>query len=321
MKDLMRLLKTLFVVGVLSLSLNVVAQQPAPAKSKATANPATKSANSTSITSSAKKSEPADASLPTAATVDSFMKRMFGYNPAVTWKVLDISPSEIPGVASVLVTIGEQTQPNQFYVMPGGQFAMVGEVVPFGPDPFAPVRKKLATEARGPRLGTETAPVTVVEFSDLQCPHCKVAQPIIDKLIAESPDAKLIFQPFPLPMHRWAMKAAEYADCVAQQNPDAFWKFISSVYESQSEITDALAEEKFKGLVTAAGVDAAKATACSAQGSTYLRVQKSIDLGKEIGVNATPTLYINGRKVLNISTTPLDQLKSMINFEATQPAK
>jgi protein-disulfide isomerase len=317
MKDLMRLLKTVFVV-VVSLSMNVIAQQSPPSKSKAPTSPAAKTNPSTPPT---QKAEAQDASLPTTATVDSFMHRMFGYNPAVTWKVLDISPSEIPGVASVLVTIGDQPQPNQFYVMPGGQFAMVGEVVPFGADPFAPVRKKLATEAHGPQLGSKAAPVTVVEFSDLQCPHCKSAQPIIDKLIAESPNAKLIFQPFPLPMHKWAMKAAEYADCVAQQNPDAFWKFIHSVYDAQSEITDDGAEEKFKALATGAGADAAKASACASQGNTYLRVQKSIDLGKEVGVNATPTLYINGRKVLNISTTPLDQLKSMINYEVTQPAR
>jgi protein-disulfide isomerase len=249
------------------------------------------------------------------------MKRMFGFNPQVTWKIVDISPSEIPGVARVLVNIGGQPQATQFYVMPGGQFAMVGEVIPFGADPFAPARDKLDAEARGPSRGEQTAPVALVEFSDLQCPYCKNAQPIIDKLIAESPNAKLIFQAFPLPMHPWAMKAAEYADCVAQQNQDAFWKFINSVYDAQADITEASADEKLKSLATAAGVDAAKVSACSTQPDTAARIEKSMDLGREVGVTGTPTLFINGRKVQNIANTPLDQLKAMINFEAGQSAK
>ncbi len=73
------------------------------------------------------------------------------------------------------------------------------------------------------------APVTVVEFSDLQCPHCKEAQPNLDRLAAEDKNARIVFQNFPLPMHDWAMKAASYADCVARSSPDAFWKFVESI--------------------------------------------------------------------------------------------
>jgi len=298
------------------LSMAAVAQQATAPKAKASspAKPPTKAA----VT---KKAETPDASLPTNAVVDSFMKRMFGYNPAVTWKIVDITPSEVPGIARVLVTIGGQPQPTQFYVMPSGQFAMVGEVIPFGADPFAPIRAKLDLEARGPSRGAQTPPVTLVEFSDLQCPYCKNAQPIIDKLIAESPNAKLIFQAFPLPMHPWAKKAAEYADCVAQQDQDAFWKFINSVYDAQADITEASADEKLKSLATAAGVDAAKVSACSTQPETAARIEKSMDMGKEVGVSGTPTLFINGRKVQSIANTPLDQLKAMVDFEATQAAK
>jgi protein-disulfide isomerase len=155
----------------------------------------------------------------------------------------------------------------------------------------------------------------------LQCPHCKAAQPIIDRLIAASPDAKLIFQPFPLPMHPWALKAADFADCVSQQNPDAFWKFINNVYEAQSEITDADADKRFAEMATTAGVDGAKASACSTKPETNARVQRSIELGKEVGVSGTPTLFINGRKVQAVTDTPFEQLKAMVDFEATQGAK
>src|SRR6266850_1910027 len=118
-----RVRKFVAVVGSLLLfSFAAVAQQATTPKTKpsSTAKPPAKAA-------SAKKAEAPDPSQPTSAVVDSFMKRMFGYNPAVTWKVVDISPSEVPGIARVLVAIGGQQQPTQFYVMPGGQFAMVGE--------------------------------------------------------------------------------------------------------------------------------------------------------------------------------------------------
>src|SRR2546430_1765723 len=85
------------------LSMAVVAQQATTPKAKASTP--TKPTTKAVVT---KKSETPDSSLPTNAVVDSFMKRMFGYNPAVTWKIVDISPSEIPGVARVLVAIGGQ---------------------------------------------------------------------------------------------------------------------------------------------------------------------------------------------------------------------
>jgi protein-disulfide isomerase len=249
------------------------------------------------------------------------MKRMFGFNPGVTWKIVDISPSEAPGVARVVISIGEG-QSQAFYVLPGGQFAMIGEVIPFGADPFGAARTKLKAEANGPSKGAQAAPVQLVEFSDLQCPHCKQAQPIIDKLISESPNAKLIFQPFPLAsLHPWATKAAEYADCVAQQNPDAFWKFVNSVYDAQAEIKEPEAEKKFAELAKAAGADPTKAAACAAQGNTFIKIQKSIDLGKSVGVSGTPTLFINGRKVQSITSTPFEQLKAMVDYEAQTNAK
>jgi protein-disulfide isomerase len=244
---------------------------------------------------------------------------MFGFQPDLKWKVSSIGPAEDPAVTRVVVQIGEQYQ--AFYVWPGGKFAQVGDVIPFGADPFGPVRSKLATGAHGAVHGTTNAPVTLVEFSDLQCPHCKVAQPIIEKLVAESPNAKLIYQPFPLPMHPWAKQAAAYAECVHEQNADATWKFMDSVYDAQADITEANASEKLSGLATSSGVDAAKATACAAAPETLAKIQQSIDLGLSVGVNSTPTLFIDGRPVFGVSNEGLPTLKLMIDYAAKQSQK
>ena len=95
--------------------------------------------------------------------------------------------------------------------------------------------------------------MTVVEFGDLQCPHCKEAQPTIEKLMAEEKNARLVFQNFPLPSHDWAAKAAAYGDCLGRTSSDAFWKFLASVYAAQTDITAATPTRKLTALAEQAG--------------------------------------------------------------------
>ena len=160
--------------------------------------------------------------------------------------------------------------------------------------------------------------MTVVEFSDLQCPHCKDAQPTLDKLMAEDKNVRVVFQSFPLPMHDWAAKAAAYADCVSRSSNDAFWKFIQSVYAAQGDITAANADEKLTGLADAAGVKGADIAACAAKPETVTRVQRSLALGASLEVNGTPTLFINGRKISNVGGLPYEVLKSLTEFAAKE---
>jgi len=126
-----------------------------------------------------------------------------------------------------------------------------------------PARDQLKKDVNGVARGPENAPVTIVEFSDLQCPHCKQAQPTITKLLADEPNARFVFQQFPLPSHDWAAKAASYADCIGRSNPDAFWKFVDATYNAQTEITAANADEKLKGLADSSGATSADVSACA----------------------------------------------------------
>ena len=271
----------------------------------------------------AKPTAAAESRLPTQAEVNEFLRRMFGYDPNVTWTIQGIVPADSPGVAHVaaLANIGSQQRPIHLYVMPDGKFAVVGDYIPFGTDPFGPVRSALAAKAKGAQRGPASAPVTLVEFSDLQCPFCRSAQPIIDRLAGDIPDAKLVFQPFPLPMHKWAMRAASYAECAARQKPEAFWEFVNGVYDGQASITDANVEAKLAEVAASAGVDAAKTAACAEGPDIYLRIQQSIELGKSVGVNSTPTLFINGRKITGIADLPYAQLKAMVEFEVAEARK
>src|ERR1041385_5464824 len=148
--------------------------------------------------------------LPSEETVNAFMKQMFGYDSSVSWKVASIRPTEAQGIAEVIVVVSnpQGQQNNRLYVTSDGKHALVGDIIPFGVRPFDATRDELAKKADGPSRGPADAAVTVVEFSDLQCPHCKEAQPTVDKLLAEEKNARLIFQNFPLASHDWAAKAA-----------------------------------------------------------------------------------------------------------------
>jgi protein-disulfide isomerase len=257
--------------------------------------------------------------LPSEDDVNGFLQQTFGYDSLLTWKIASIAPSKAEGLAEVTVQIsGPQGNGEQkFFVSEDGKHAVLGDIIPFGRHPFEETRLELAKKATGPARGPATAPVTVVEFSDLQCPHCKEANPTVEKLLAENSNIHLVFQNFPLPIHNWAEKAAEYADCVGKASNDAFWKFVSSVYAAQAEITADNADQKLTELADTAGVKGSDIATCSTLSETQSRVQASVNLGKSIDVNATPTLIINGRPV-GVSGNNYDVLKQLVDFAAKE---
>jgi protein-disulfide isomerase len=285
-----------------------------------TASPKKQTAHSTSAPATPQGTQK-KAALPTMEEVEASMKRSFGYDPGVSWQIFDIRESSIPGLAEVLVSMNKQ-QPVHLYLAPGAQTAIAGQMIPFGPDPFAPARASLKG-AFGPSRGGQNPPIDIIEFSDLECPHCKVAQPVLAKLFADFPQVRFVFQQFPLPasLHPWALKAAQYADCAGQMNKDAFWKYVDSIFENQGGIALATADDKLKELATAAGLDAEKISTCAASPETDGRIKKSLALGATLDVNETPTVFINGRRVPGIANIPYDNLKQLVQFEIDHAGK
>lgn len=258
--------------------------------------------------------------LPSEETVNGFLQQMFGYDSNLSWKVAEIRPADAAGLAKVTVVISnaQGQQISVLYVTSDGQHALTGELIPFGVRPFDPDRKLLEKGITGPSQGPASAPATIVEFSDLQCPHCKEAQPILEKLMSEESNVRLVFQNFPLaiPAHDWAAKGAAYADCVGRASNDAFWKFIHDVYDTQSSITAANADEKLTALADQDGAKGAEIAVCAAQSDTTTRVEQSVALGRSVKITGTPTLFVNGRKIENVSGVPYDVFKKLVEFAA-----
>jgi protein-disulfide isomerase len=261
--------------------------------------------------------------LPSEATVDSFMQQTFGYEADVSWKIASIKPAPVPGLAEVNVVLASQQgqQASRFYVTADGQHAVIGEIIPFGAKPFEAANKTLDKGITGPSRGPKDALVTIVEFGDLQCPACKAAQPAIEKLVASEPNARFVFQSFPLEMHNWAAKGAAYADCVAKASNDAFWKFIGTVYAGQQDITAENVDEKLTTIATDSGVKGPEIAACAATPAAKADVDASLALGKEVNVTGTPTLFINGRAIGNVGGVPEASLKALVDFAAKQASE
>jgi protein-disulfide isomerase len=301
MRNLQRLLCTLLLLVGISIAQTKPAQPAKPAAKPAAAAPA----------------KEASTGLPSEDTVNSFLFQTFGYDPTVSWKVAEIRPSDMPGLAAVAVVItnSQGSSVSRLLVSSDGKHAIAGEVLPFGAKPFEDAKIKLEKGVNGPSKGPSKAAVTIVEFSDMQCPHCAKASPQVEQLLALEPDAHFVFQNFPLPSHDWAEKAAGYVDCVGRDSKDAVWKFIAKTFEDQSNITQSNADEKLKAIATAAGANADEVAACAVKPDTKARIEASLALGKSVGVNGTPAVFINGR---NAGGASLEVQRKMVVFEASQ---
>ncbi len=289
------------------LTAGAVAQtNPAHPAAKAAAKPSASPAAAT-------KTE-----LPREETVNAFLYQTFGYDPTITWKISEIRPSEAAGIAEVTVVLSNAQGSNvtKLYVSADGKHAITGEMLPFGAHPYEDARLKLEKGVNGISKGPAHAPVLVVEFSDMQCPHCKQAAPNIEQLLELEPEIHFVFQNFPLPSHNWAEKAAAYVDCVGRASNAAVWKLIQKTFDEQNNITEANADEKLKGIATDSGVNADEVATCAAKPDTKARIEASIELGKSVGVSGTPALFINGRPLGGAA--PVDVLRKVVEFAANQ---
>jgi protein-disulfide isomerase len=169
-------------------------------------------------------------------------------------------------------------------------------------------RAAVATEGF-PSRGPESAPVTIVEFSDFHCPFCRAAQPTLDALLAKYGNkVRLVYRHFPLDsLHPQARRAAEAAWCAEQQ--DRFWQYHDELYKNGPEASP----ETLRRLAGAAGLDTAGFDACMASGKAAPAVEADVEEGTKFGVTGTPGFFINGRALSG--NQPMDTFVSVIDEE------
>lgn len=162
--------------------------------------------------------------------------------------------------------------------------------------------------------------LTIVEFGDLQCPFCKSFEEWFQQLPSDvRSQTRLVFKHFPLPQHAWASKAASYSACAGSQSSDLFWKLVDRVFTVQSSVTLAnLDTEAMNVLATRSPNEVDAFKRCVASGVGTKLVNRDIAAGRELAVTSTPTIFINGRRVLNINSEQAlqDVIKSFLAEKA-----
>jgi protein-disulfide isomerase len=155
-----------------------------------------------------------------------------------------------------------------------------------------------------PTKGSANASVTIVEFTDFECPSCARQHPVLDRIVTEFGDrVRLVVRDFPLSQHANAHKAAEAAEAAREQGK--YWEYATVLFRNQS----ALSSDKLKQYATELGLDRARFDASLDGGKFADKVQRDIVDGRKLGINGTPTLYINGKRVADNS---YETLKSAI---------
>ena len=157
--------------------------------------------------------------------------------------------------------------------------------------------------------GKKNAKVTIIEFSDFQCPFCKRSRDTIEKIKKEYPnDVKIVYRDFPLVFHPKAPKASEAAECAHEQGK--FWEMHDKIYEGAP---DKLEVEDFKGYAKDLKLNTSKFDKCLDSDKYASEVKKDFEDGQKAGVSGTPTFFVNGRKL--VGAQPYEQFKSLIDKE------
>ena len=233
--------------------------------------------------------------------------------------------TDFPGYDKVTVTLaqGERKQEVDFLLSKDSNTLVRVSKFDLTKDPFAETMKKINVNGR-PVRGNKDAKVTIVNYDDLQCPFCSRMHIALTEQVlkAYGDRVKIVYKDFPLTeIHPWAVHAAVNANCLASQNGDAFWEFADYAHDNQKQITGAAQKPPFKeqfATLDKAAIEIGQRrnlqltplqSCIKAQSDTA--VLASIKEAMELGVTATPTIFVNGERV--DGAVPVGELQAMIN--------
>jgi protein-disulfide isomerase len=198
----------------------------------------------------------------------------------------------IQGIKTGNLSLGGQSIPVTMST--DGQYIILAEFIDTTVDPLKETMSKISLEDV-PVKGAENAKVTIVEYSDFQCPFCKRGTDIIPQILKEyDGKVKIAYKQLPLPIHNWAKDAAIASVCADQQGNDKFWELHDLLFENQTNLTAENAKEEINGFAKKIGLNTDAFDKCLASPEAAKKVQNDSEEARSIGVSSTPTFVVNG---------------------------
>jgi len=252
--------------------------------------------------------------------IEAYLRNLYAFGPDVKLLVGPLKESPVEGIleTSIDVTIGENKENAKFYVSKDGRFLFRGDLSDMTKDPLAQ-NLALIRMTDAPALGDPKAPVTIVEYSDFECPVCRSLHDALRSILPNyGSKVRVIFKDFPLEqLHPWARTAAIAGRCAYQQKPEAFWKLYDLIYDNQEVISPANAWTKMTDYAAQSGLDGDAFKSCMASPEAGAAVNASHANGEKLEVNSTPTLFVNGRRMVGADAHLIEQY---INYELAKLA-
>jgi protein-disulfide isomerase len=255
--------------------------------------------------------------LPIQKAVESYLRNLYAFGADAEVKVSAPKEIGVEGLQEVdiAVKIGENEQTGKVYVTKDGKYMFRGELSDLSKDPLAEARAQLQTKD-APAIGPANAPVTLVEFSDFECPVCRSLHDALRALLPNYPQVRVVFKDFPLEqIHPWARTAALAGRCAFQQTPAAFWKMYDLIYDGQDLISAENAWGKMTDFAGQSGLNADTFKSCMASPEAGAAVDASHANGVQLEVGSTPTIFVNGRRVVGADARTIEQF---IRYELDQ---
>ncbi len=259
------------------------------------------------------------AQTPTQKNIEAYLRHLYAFGPDVLLVVGVPKETAVDGLleTTINLTVGENKETVKFYVSKDGKFLFRGEMSDMTKDQLAESRSQIQMKD-APSLGDPKAAVTLVEYSDFECPVCRNLHDVLrDNILPKYPGkVRVVFKDFPIEqLHPWARTAAIAGRCVYQQNPTAFWKMYDFIYDNQEIISAANAWTKMLDYAAKSGLEADTFKACMASPAAGEAVNASRANGQLLDVNSTPTVFVNGRRIVGTDARILEQY---INYELDQ---
>jgi len=255
---------------------------------------------------------------PAQKNIEAYLRHLYAFGPDVPISVGVPKETAVEGLmeTTIHVTIGENKETVKFYVSKDGKYLFRGEMSDLTKDPLAENRAQIQMKD-APSVGDPKAAVTLVEYSDFECPVCRSLHDVLRGILPNyAGKVRVVFKDFPLEqIHPWARTAAIAGRCAYQQDPAAFWKMYDLIYDNQEIISAGNAWTKMMDYAGQSRLDPDAFKTCMARPEAGEAVNSSRANGQLLEVNSTPTVFVNGRRMVGADAHLLEQY---INYELDQ---